>query len=469
MFVCNLKSSLEFFSFSFVPTVGTNDAPLYERVNTRGTYHARVCFPGIFCKFAIKFDSCVDSLIAHWAGISSLDDLSSKIRSLPWGLNLPRLEDISIPAFTNSFTRSLEYGKSLLDGSLWSWAVEWGDSMLTRFTHCLKIYCPDFSFSNGGTIQSQNENTVSCFDTIHNNLISTFIDSNKPELASVLTSYKLLNSSNSNCFLNWFKTERFLPTLTFSDVSFKNAILRRLVYKPMIDNSSSSSICFCTSANNPYYLRLRRNAFHFLSCPKMSSDTKIRHDSVSHLISIFANKFCPFVIVQKEFPLNSTISNSHSHKVDLQIIIPSSNFNDEIIYYIDVCMFNTGCPSNLVRNEDQLKDLFIKQENMKIAQYAHVGFADDLRLVPFILDTCGNLGVRATKFLRDLAYLCNPSFNFVDKFIRWFRDSLQFVINESLSNQAINYHSWIGSKLKEVEENFNSLSPIVRIDLLEFD
>ena len=227
---------------------------------------------------------------------------------------------------------------------------------------------------------------------IHNNLISEFIDSNKPELASILTSYKVLHSSSPICFLNWFKTERFLPVLTFSDVSFKNAILRRLVYKPVVDNASSSSICFCNTANNPFYLRLRRNAFHFLSCPKMSSDTKIRHDSVSHLISIFANKFCPFVIVQKEFPINSIISNSHSHKVDLQITIPSSNFNDEITFYVDVCMFNTGCLSNLVHNEDQLNNLFLKQENKKLGQYAHVGFSDNLRLVPFILDTLWKFG-----------------------------------------------------------------------------
>ena len=281
----------------------------------------------------------------------------------------------------------------------------------------------------------------------------------------MLIANKFLHSSSpSICFLNWFKTERFLSHLTFSDESFKNAIQRRLVSKPVIKNVSHSSVCFCNSANNPYYLRLRRNAFHFLSCSKMASDTKIRHDKIANLISIFANKFCSFVIVQKEFPLNSTISNGHSHKVDLQIIIPRSDFNDEIIFFIDVCMFNIGCPTNSVDNEDQLKNLFSKHEARKINQYSHAGFMEDQRLVPFIVDTCGNLGEKAVKFLTDLAWLCNPSVKFVEKFIRWFRDSLQFVINESLSNQAINYHSWIGSKLKEVEENFNSLSPIVRID-----
>ena len=133
-------------------------------------------------------------------------------------------------------------------------------------------------------------------------------------------------------------------------------------------------------------------------------------------------------------------------------------------------MFNTGCPSNMAKDEDHLKELFIKQENKKIGQYAHVGLSGDPRLIPFIVDTSGNLGTKAVKFLLDLAWLCNPSSKFVEKFKRWFRDSFQFFINDCLSNQSINYHSWIESKLKEVEENHNSLTPpvsrIVQRDLL---
>ena len=86
---------------------------------------------------------------------------------------------------------------------------------------------------------------------------------------------------------------------------------------------------------------------------------------------------------------------------------------------------------------------------------------EDQRLVPFIVDTCGNLGEKAVKFLTDLAWLCNPSVKFVENFIRWFRDSLQFVNNESFSNQAINYHTWIDSKINEAKGNHNPLAPIV--------
>ena len=125
----------------------------------------------------------------------------------------------------------------------------------------------------------------------------------------------------------------------------------------------------------------------------------------------------------------------------------------------------------MVKSEDHLKDAFVKQENKKLGQYAHVGLMDDTRLIPFIVDVCGNLGDKALNFLRDLAWLSNPSDIFAKKFVRGFSDSLQFVINESLSNQSINYQSWIETKLWNVkEENIffgsNPMCRTVQRDLL---
>jgi hypothetical protein len=99
---------------------------------------------------------------------------------------------------------------------------------------------------------------------------------------------------------------------------------------------------------------------------------------------------------------------------------------------------------------------------------------NDTRLIPFIIDVCENLGDKALKFLRDLAWLSNPSDLYVKKFVRGFRDCLQFVINESLSNQLINYQSWIQSKLQNAKEanNFFGSYPIcstVQRDLLSFE
>ena len=148
--------------------------------------------------------------------------------------------------------------------------------------------------------------------------------------------------------------------------------------------------------------------------------------------------------------------------MDLKIIVPRSTSTDEVIFLVDVCMFNIGCPTHMVKSEEELKDLFVKQENKKLGQYAHVGLLNDTRLIPFIVDVCGNLGEKALKFLSDLAWLSYPSDLLSKKFVRGFIDSLQFVINESLSNQAINYQSWIETKLRNAKEvnNFFGSNPI---------
>jgi hypothetical protein len=82
------------------------------------------------------------------------------------------------------------------------------------------------------------------------------------------------------------------------------------------------------------------------------------------LISTFANRICIFVIVQKEFPFVSVINNSHKHNVDLKIIIPRSTNSDEVIFLVDVCMINIGCPAHMIKSENHLKDSFLKQENI---------------------------------------------------------------------------------------------------------
>ena len=72
----------------------------------------------------------------------------------------------------------------------------------------------------------------------------------------------------------------------------------------------------------------------------------------------------------------------------------------------------------IIKSEDYLKDTFEKQENKKIGQYAHIGLLEDTRLIPFIVDVCGNLGDKELNFLRDLALLSNPSDIFAKNFVR---------------------------------------------------
>ena len=60
-------------------------------LNTKGTYSARVCTPALLCDHTVSFDRCIDHIIASWADINFLPELSSDIRSLPYGLNILQL------------------------------------------------------------------------------------------------------------------------------------------------------------------------------------------------------------------------------------------------------------------------------------------------------------------------------------------------------------------------------------------
>ena len=59
-------------------------------LNTKGTYLARVCTPSLLLNHTVSFDQCIDLIIASWADVSFLTELSSDIRSLPYGLNIPK-------------------------------------------------------------------------------------------------------------------------------------------------------------------------------------------------------------------------------------------------------------------------------------------------------------------------------------------------------------------------------------------
>ncbi len=62
--------------------------------------------PIVLSNYTVSFDRCIDHIIAPWADMSSLPELSSDIRSLP-GLNISKLGGISITAWTDSFFSAL--------------------------------------------------------------------------------------------------------------------------------------------------------------------------------------------------------------------------------------------------------------------------------------------------------------------------------------------------------------------------
>ena len=128
-------------------------------LNTKGTYLARVCYPALLCNHTESFDRCIDHIIASWVDLNSLPALSSDIRSLPYGLNIPKLGGISIPAWTNSFTSALQLSQTL-KSKHFNWCINHGDSFLNDYEQTCKIYMPNFSFHNKTTPHSKRKYSV---------------------------------------------------------------------------------------------------------------------------------------------------------------------------------------------------------------------------------------------------------------------------------------------------------------------
>ena len=418
-------------------------------INTKGCYLARVCTPWCLITHAKAFDVIIDSVIANWCDVDSLDELSSDIRSLPWGLKLPRLADISVPAFSNSFARALEFGRDL---NHWSWAVKFGDICLNQHSSVINNYVKGFTFNHiNPVIPPQKKNSIVAANLLFDNVLRQCDDS--IELTSYLISLKKLYNpeEDSNCWLNWFKVKNRFSNISFCNDSFKGSIRFRLLIPSK--SFSHQLICVCSSNStsnlpvlinvNPKHsdvdLSLRKNMFHCFSCTLSSQSTIARHNRVVSLIQTFVTMFIPSVITDIEFPIKF-YNNCTKKKTDLFIKI---NKGDRYTYFVDVRIFNVACKSHACSNETQSNLEFIKVEKIKRREYSAVKLQNDRRLIPFVVDTVGNIGPEATLFLDDISRFVS-----IDKckFVKLFTDCLQIVLYSDLNSQCSKFHELIESK-----------------------
>ena len=82
-----------------------------------------------------------------------------------------------------------------------------------------------------------------------------------------------------------------------------------------------------------------KNMFHCFSCESIASVIKSRHDKISYAVHSFLIRFCNNTVSQTEEVFRCML-NGAQHKVD---VISTDNGST---YYIDVSIFNCGCPSH---------------------------------------------------------------------------------------------------------------------------
>ena len=331
-----------------------------------------------------------------------LDDLSSQLRPLPWGLKLPRLNDISLPAFSNSFSRALEYGRGKPH---WKWAIDSGNIEMKRHVDLISTHVLNFNFSSINlNLPSQKENCNTVYSNLFESILTTLKTQGNFELYSFLVSVKNLYRDNEerNWWLNFFKVRSIFSDLKFSLKSFCDSIKFRLLI-PAKQFGDFSCACKSPDSPNGVILSNWNNIFHCLSCGSVSKITIERHKKNVRLLDSFVTKYIPLAATEIEYMYRCSL-NGCDHHVDLRIELPASNGQLKRVFYVDVSVFNVGCPSYRCNSEDQATKKFKDQESAKRKQYTAVFFHDSDFLIPFIVDTIGNIGPSALAFVELLGH-----------------------------------------------------------------
>ena len=112
--------------------------------------------------------------------------------------------------------------------------------------------------------------------------------------------------------------------------------------------------------------------------------------------------------------------------------------------------FNVGCFSHRCNSEDQATKKFKDQESAKRKQYTAVFLHDSDFLIPFIVDTIGNIGPSALAFVELFGH--NSVRLLKKKFIYGLFQCIQIEMNKALSEQILQFSDIIESKIAELDE-----------------
>ena len=149
-------------------------------------------------------------------------------------------------------------------------------------------------------------------------------------------------------------------------------------------------------------MNIRFSFSHALHCENQGNFT-LRHHGIRDALfdSLFrglepAEGAVPVLLKEEAAAILATDGTDDIVKVDLSLRIGNS------IKYIDVAVVDPGTPTYLSCGSNQVELTAAKvREDQKIAHFARrmPGVDTDLCFVPFVVETCGRLGARATKFL----------------------------------------------------------------------
>lgn len=365
-------------------------------VNTKPVYLTRTCLPWLTQRHNEKFDKDVNALLAHMTQVNTLDSVSVTVRHLPeknCGLGLPKMTDISSLAWASSYGHALKFTHHDGQDIGWLSTINKGDRVLTRFYEELSKHYPNFSFSDlsftskkqSDLKKQQDEEKLSELKELLKNdkervtWLNASVDQSCPWLSCGIGSYDKFNAPLSD------------------QAMAINMQLRLLIpVVPVPDNFECP--CNRQSRTNQKYTR-----YHALNCQKFCQDITIeRHNNVRDIIYNALQHYLPQSRPDREL--------CHYHEdrpeVHKKPDVSFSTYRNEGKTHIEVAVFNAGCSTYL--EKDRNANLRNK-EKFKISQ--HVGhLGEDAKnpdiLIPFVVDTVGNIGPSAKYFITKLQGLC---------------------------------------------------------------
>ena len=189
--------------------------------------------------------------------------------------------------------------------------------------------------------------------------------------------------------------------------------------------------------------------FHCLSCPAINGDKTHLHNQISLSIHKFLSVHGDKIISQTEEQY-ICFANGEKHKVDITVI--TNKRNKETTFYIDVNTFNCGCSSNSRVNNDSSLARMIHHENAKISEYAHVQLNNCPTLIPFIIDSSGNLGLKAINFIKAMEEFRHPALS-KTRFTKAFKACLSACFFSNLNSVCSSYFNIIDDKIAQMDTN----------------
>ena len=356
-------------------------------VNTKPSYISRVCPPWLLEFQARRFDLSIDQTLSSWLKVDCLTNVASIVRGIPSGLGIPRLLDISKPAWVSSFVWALSRGKSTY-GVVWDWVFRTGNDLLPKHVTCISSFVDNFCFNEfDGSVVSQ-ESLSLIQETSNINSVITLLGTFPAKLSYFMSALK-----NKTSWTTWPMFSGNNPGIIF-DYGYFNISLKLRLLMSILPDHLLEKKCGCKlTTSGDIITGDVDNELHCFDCALVAANRIGRHDFLCNEILVLVNRYIPKASVESEFLIK--YQNKEDKKADLKIILP-----DGKIFFVDVTIFNPGAKS--YQKMDPVSLMRAREKN-KLDQYKKVGFdINDKSLIPFVFDVTGNIGPKGLDFVEVL-------------------------------------------------------------------